>query len=339
MLRCLQLAKNGLGTTYPNPLVGCVIVHNNKIIGEGWHDKAGNPHAEVNAIKNADTTKLPEATLYVNLEPCSHFGKTPPCANLIIEKRLKTVVIGTTDPHEKVAGKGIEMLQKAGIEVIVGVMEEECKILNKRFFTFHEKQRPYVTLKWAETANGLVAPKSRYKQQPVWITNEFSRQWAHQLRAREQAILVGTNTVLEDNPSLTTRDWSGKNPIRVVLDRNLKIPDDASVLDSQSHTLVLSEKRKKNEGNIVYELMDFSTNIAQQLLDTLFSHSIQSLIIEGGSRTLQSFIDTQLWDEAFVFNGPGVFKEGVPAPKFEGKPIEKTQFGDDLMYHFKNFVK
>lgn len=340
MLRCLQLAKNGLGTTYPNPLVGCVIVHNNKIIGEGWHDKAGNPHAEVNAIKSVvDASKLLEATLYVNLEPCSHFGKTPPCANLIIEKRLKTVVIGTTDPHEKVAGKGIEMLQKAGIEVIVGVMEEECKILNKRFFTFHEKQRPYVTLKWAETANGLVAPKSRDKQQPVWITNEFSRQWAHQLRAREQAILVGTNTVLEDNPSLTTRDWSGKNPIRVVLDRNLKIPEDASVLDSQSPTLVLSEKRKKNEGNIVYELIDFSTNIAQQLLDTLFSHSIQSLIVEGGSRTLQSFIDTQLWDEAFVFSGPDVFKEGVPAPKFEGKPIEKIQFGDDLMYHFKNSVK
>ena len=230
MLRCLQLAKNGLGSTYPNPMVGSVIVYEDRIIGEGWHQQAGQPHAEVNAVNSVnDQSLLDKATIYVSLEPCSHFGKTPPCSDLIIAKGIKKVVIGTVDPFAEVAGRGIKKLIDAGCEVLVGVLEQECQQLNKRFFTFHQKKRPYIILKWAESLDGFIAPeaKSRSSREPVWITNSYSKQLVHKWRAEEQSILVGTKTVEADNPSLTTRDWSGKSPTRIVLDRELKISEES----------------------------------------------------------------------------------------------------------------
>ncbi len=339
MLRCIQLAKNGLGTTYPNPLVGSVIVHNDRIIGEGWHYRAGLPHAEVNAIASvSEVDLLKEATIYVSLEPCSHFGKTPPCADLIIESGIKKVVVGSLDPNPKVAGHGIKRLMEAGCEVIVGVLEEACAELNKRFFTFHQKKRPYIFLKWAQTADGFIAPKdeTRDETKPVWITNEFSRQLVHKMRAEEQAILVGTRTVLQDNPSLTVREWAGENPTRIVIDRNLKIPENFSVFDSSSKTIVFNETESKTSKNIDFESMDFSEEIPQQICAALFRRDIQSVIIEGGAKTLQTFINANLWDEAFVFQGKNRFDEGIEAPVFKGVHVSEEKIKDDTLRIFKN---
>jgi diaminohydroxyphosphoribosylaminopyrimidine deaminase / 5-amino-6-(5-phosphoribosylamino)uracil reductase len=232
--RCIELAKNGLGTTYPNPLVGSVIVYNEEIIGEGWHRKSGEPHAEVNAINSVkDKSLLSKSTIYVSLEPCSHFGKTPPCCDLIIANKIPNVVIGTIDPFAKVSGSGIKKLIEAGKNVTIGILEDECKELNKRFFTFHTKKRPYIILKWAESSAGFIAPIFKEKQEPIWITNSFSRQLVHKWRSEEQAILVGTQTVLDDNPKLNTRDWNGQNPIRIILDRTGKISEDYHIKKSK----------------------------------------------------------------------------------------------------------
>ncbi|WP_435373045.1 bifunctional diaminohydroxyphosphoribosylaminopyrimidine deaminase/5-amino-6-(5-phosphoribosylamino)uracil reductase RibD [Aequorivita aurantiaca] len=339
MLRCIQLAKNGLGTTYPNPLVGSLIVHENKIIGEGWHYKSGFPHAEVNAITSvSDVGLLKESTIYVSLEPCSHFGKTPPCADLIIAKGIKKVVIGSTDPNPKVAGRGIKKLMDAGCDVIVGVLDVECNELNKRFFTFHHKKRPYIFLKWAETSDGFIAPKNENREEikPVWITNEFSRQLVHKMRAEEQAILVGTNTVLQDNPSLTVRDWGGENPLRLVIDRNLKIPEDFSVMDGQAKTLVFTEKIASEKENLEFLKIDFSEDIPTQICEALFQRNIQSVIIEGGAKTLQTFIDSNLWDEALVFKSTVSFGEGLSAPALKGKLISQKKIKNDSLQIFIN---
>ncbi|SRX55605.1 Riboflavin biosynthesis protein RibD [Aequorivita sp. CIP111184] len=339
MLRCIQLAKNGLGTTYPNPLVGSVIVHNDIIIGEGWHYKAGQPHAEVNAIKSIENKQLlKEAIIYVSLEPCSHFGKTPPCADLIIEKGIKKVIIGSLDPNPKVAGRGIKKLMEAGCQVIVGVLENECDGLNKRFFTFHHKKRPYIFLKWAQTIDGFIAPKTetRNETKPVWITNEFSRQLVHKMRAEEQAILVGTNTVLQDNPSLTAREWAGENPVRIVIDRDIKIPQDLSVFDTSSKTIIINENENNTSENLDLEKIDFSKDIPQQICEILFRRNIQSVIIEGGAKTLQSFIDANLWDETLVFNGGISFGEGIKAPTFKGMLISDKNIKNDSLRIFKN---
>ena len=240
--RCIELAKNGLGTTYPNPLVGSVIVYNKEIIGEGWHQKAGDGHAEVNAINSVkNKSLLSKATIYVSLEPCSHFGKTPPCCDLIIANDIPNVVIGTIDPFAKVAGNGIKKLLEAEKNVTIGILEDECNELNKRFFTFHTKKRPYIILKWAESQDGFIAPLKREKQESVWITNEFSRQLVHKWRSEEEAILVGTNTVMEDNPTLTVRDWIGTNPIRIVLDQNNRITKEFHIFDNQAKTLSVSK--------------------------------------------------------------------------------------------------
>jgi len=340
MLRCIQLAKNGLGTTYPNPLVGSVIVSNNTVIGEGWHYKAGQPHAEVHAISSVkDKQLLKDATIYVSLEPCSHYGKTPPCADLIIDSKIKKVVIGSTDPNPKVAGLGIQKLIKAGCDVTIGVLEAECNELNKRFFTFHSKRRPYIILKWAETNDGLIAPEETERsleKKPVWITNEFSRQFAHKMRAQEQAILVGTKTVLADNPSLTTRDWEGNNPIRVIIDRNLKIPRDASVFDGTGKTIVITEKKASDVDSIIVETIPFSENLPQQICDVLYTHTIQSVLIEGGTKTLQSFINANLWDEAFIFKGNISFKKGIKAPEFFGRLNSEIKIKEDTVQQFNN---
>lgn len=341
MSRCIQLAKNGLGTTYPNPLVGCVIVHNDKIIGEGWHYKAGQPHAEVNAIASAasNSVLLKDATIYVSLEPCSHFGKTPPCSDLIISKGFKKVVIGSTDPNPLVAGRGIKKLQDAGCEVVSGVLEGECYELNKRFFSFHGKKRPYIFLKWAQTADGFVAPikETRTETKPVWITNKFSRQLVHKMRGVEMAILVGTKTVMDDNPSLTVRDWTGNNPTRLVIDKELKLPSHSSILDGSLKTYVFTaENKAKSNNETQYIQIDFSKEIASQICDALYEKSIQSLIVEGGPKTLQTFIDANLWDEAIVFSGSNNFEDGIAAPFFKGVLISEEQIKEDRLQCFKN---
>lgn len=340
MIRCIELAKNGLGTTYPNPLVGSVIVYNEKIIGEGWHQRAGLPHAEVNAIASVvDKNLLKEATIYVNLEPCNHYGKTPPCSNLIIKNEIKKVVIGCSDPNPKVAGKGIKKLKDAGCEVIENVLHNEAEELNKRFITFQTKNRPYIFLKWAESNDGFIAPLSKKDKKPVWISNKYSRQLAHKLRAEEQAILVGTNTVLEDNPSLTTRDWNGSSPIRVVLDRSLKIPADATIFDGKAKTIIITEQQKNNEAKVIYETVNFFKNLAANICEILYKHNIQSVIIEGGSKTLQTFIDEKLWDEAIVFRGSSSLNQGLEAPKLNGTLASERNIKNDLLFHYKNLNK
>ncbi|WP_111709371.1 bifunctional diaminohydroxyphosphoribosylaminopyrimidine deaminase/5-amino-6-(5-phosphoribosylamino)uracil reductase RibD [Lutibacter citreus] len=339
--RCIELAENGLGTTYPNPMVGSVIVVNNAIIGEGWHKKAGEPHAEVNAINSVkDKSLLKLATIYVSLEPCSHFGKTPPCANLIVNSGIKNVVIGIVDSNSKVSGKGVKYLKDNGCKVEVGVLEDECYSLNKRFFTFHNKKRPFVILKWAETKDGFI-DKFRddiAENTPNWISNEYSQQFVHKMRAEEQAILVGTKTALNDNPSLTVRSWSGENPIRVVLDRSLKIPRDYNLLSDGIKTIVFSEVKHiiDSNGNVIFERIDFKNNVPQQICKVLFKYEIQSVIIEGGKQTLQSFIDTNLWDEAFVFTGDVLFNKGLNAPIIKKSSSEINKIGNDLLTYFTN---
>lgn len=337
MHRCIQLAKNGLGTTYPNPLVGSLIVHNTKIIGEGWHFQAGQPHAEVNAINSVSAISLfSEATLYVSLEPCSHFGKTPPCADLIISNGIKKVVIGTTDPNPKVAGQGIKKLLEAGCDVVVGVLEAECNELNKRFFTFQQKKRPYIILKWAQSSDGFIAPEKRTEQKPVWITNAFSRQLAHKLRSQEQAILVGTNTVRADNPTLTTRSWYGTTPIRTILDSNLSLSHDLNIFNDQAPTLILTERKQDNTKHITFETVDFTKELPQHICTILYQKMIQSMIIEGGTQTLQTFIDANLWDEALLFEGAPAFVNGLKAPTIAGKLVKTTPIVTDLLFQYKN---
>ena len=344
MQRCLQIAKKGIGTTRPNPAVGAVVVLNDKIIGEGYTSTYGGNHAEVNAIKAVkDTSQLKKATIYVTLEPCAHFGKTPPCADLIVKHQIKNVVIGCVDTNSLVAGKGIERLKNSGINVVVGVLERECFKHHKRFFTVQNKIRPYIILKWAETKNGFIAPQKRDTIAPVWITNQYSQQLVHKWRSEEHAILVGTNTVIEDNPKLTVRSWSGNNPIRIVLDKNLRISKKASVFDESAKTIVFTEKGKMKKEDffgqkreLFIETIDFSKNIAQQIFDVLFKYQIQSVIIEGGSNTLQTFIDENLWDEARIFTGENEFVDGLKAPTISGKFVSEKAIKKDVLKIISN---
>ena len=340
MKRCIELAKNGLGTTYPNPLVGSVIVHNGKIIGEGWHKKAGEPHAEVHAVNSVkDKSLLKEATIYVSLEPCSHFGKTPPCCDLIIANKIPNVVIGTIDPFAKVAGNGIKKLVESGKNVTIGILEDECNELNKRFFTFHQKKRPYIILKWAETADGFIAPISKTEKSPVWITNSYSRQLVHKWRTEEQAILVGTNTVLEDNPKLDARDFKGNNPIRIVWDKSNKITEEFHIKNGIIPTFFLTESKNLTEKqNIYYKNTIFDTLLAKKTLDILYEENIQSVIVEGGSQTLQTFIDANLWDEARVFVSETNFNVGIIAPKLpKSRILTSLLLEKDQLKLFRNY--
>lgn len=332
MNRCIQIASNGLGSTYPNPMVGAVLVHENEIIGEGWHHSSGNPHAEVNAINNVKNKSLiPYSTLYVSLEPCSHFGKTPPCSLLVIEKKIKKVVVGTIDNNPKVAGKGIEMLQNNGIEVIVGVCEEECKTLNKRFFTFHDKKRPYIILKWAKSKDNFISPNQKNNQSPFWISNEYSRVLTHKWRTEEQAILVGTQTVLNDNPTLDARLWKGNNPLRVVIDANDVIDEGFNVKNNLAPTLIFTKRIKENKDNISYVNYSNEDNLCELILETLYQKGIQSLIIEGGSITLQHFINQNLWDEARIFEGNIFLNSGTKSPEISGKIISSQTIKEDQL--------
>jgi diaminohydroxyphosphoribosylaminopyrimidine deaminase/5-amino-6-(5-phosphoribosylamino)uracil reductase len=336
--RCIELAKNGLGTTYPNPLVGCVIVFENTIIGEGWHKKSGEAHAEVIAIESVKNKELlSSSTLYVSLEPCSHFGKTPPCADLILKYKIPNVVIGTIDPNSKVAGKGIQKLKESGVNVTFGILEKEGNELNKRFFTFHKKSRPYIILKWAESSDGFISPKNKKEQKPVWISNEYSRQLVHKWRSEEQAILVGTQTIIDDNPSLTVREWVGNNPIRVVIDKENRIDSSYNVFDNQAKTIVFSNKEVTSVADqIQYIKIDFDKNPIQAIVDKLFENNFQSIIIEGGRKTIQSFIDANLWDEASVFIGEINLNDGTKAPIINSKNFKKEHLKNDLLLTYRN---
>ena len=344
ILRCLELAKNGIGTTRPNPSVGAVIVLNDVIIGEGFTSAYGGNHAEVNAINSIkDVSTLKKATLYVTLEPCSHFGKTPPCADLIVKHQIKNVVIGCVDANSLVSGKGIERLKKSGCNVTVGVLEKECLEHHKRFFTVQEKKRPYIILKWAETADGFIAPENKSTISPVWISNQYSQQLVHKWRSEEHAILVGTNTVIADNPKLNVRSWSGNNPVRIVLDKSLRIPLNANVFDGSVKTIVMTEEGKRKEIRhykqseaIFFEQIDFSVPIAAQICKVLYRHKIQSVIIEGGAQTLQLFIDAGLWDEARVFIGIAKFEKGVKAPRFSNNSATKENIQGNILNRYLN---
>ena len=324
MRRCLTLAKKGLGSTRPNPMVGCVIVHNNLIIGEGCTSPYGGDHAEVNAIMSVKNKELlPNATLYVSLEPCSHHGKTPPCSDLIVAHKIKEVIVGVIDDNSLVSGKGIEHLKNSGCKVSVGILEKECRELNKRFFTFHNKKRPYVILKWAETRDGFIdiIREERSEKNPNWISNKVSQQLVHKWRSEEQSILVGTNTVINDNPRLNVRRWVGENPIRLILDNSLRIPHDFHVFDGSVQTIVFTSSKfmfEKAKENIILEYIDYAKSIPQQICDKLYEKNIQSVIIEGGAQILQSFIYDKLWDEARIFIGNCSFGRGLKAPRIAG---------------------
>lgn len=339
MQRCLQLASVGLGNTYSNPMVGSVIVCDGKIIGEGFHHKAGEPHAEVNAVNSVkDRSLLSKSTLYVNLEPCAHYGKTPPCAKLIIDNKIPHVVIGCVDSFSEVSGKGIEMMEKVGTKVQVGVLEQESLALNQRFFTFHNKKRPYVILKWAQTQDGLIDIDRSAQNfgQPTWISNNHARQVVHKWRSEEQAILVGTETAIKDNPSLTVRDWKGKNPTRILIDKSGRVPSQHHILDKSVNTIVFTDTKVKSTPNCNFVNINFNEDIIPQILNTLYDNGLQSVIIEGGRKVLQSFIDSNLWDEAKVFIGDKWFKKGTPAPVINRAPLSSQQVGNSQLHYFRN---
>ncbi|WP_439181820.1 bifunctional diaminohydroxyphosphoribosylaminopyrimidine deaminase/5-amino-6-(5-phosphoribosylamino)uracil reductase RibD [Carboxylicivirga taeanensis] len=339
MQRCLQLAKMAEGNTYPNPMVGSVIVYNGKIIGEGYHRKAGEPHAEVNAVNSVkDKSLLRHSTLYVNLEPCAHYGKTPPCSKLIIDNEIPSVVIGCIDSFSEVAGKGVEMMRRAGVEVKVGVLEDESLELNRRFFTFHNKQRPYIILKWAETLDGFIDIDRTDEQlgRPTWITNEWARRAVHKQRASEQAILIGTHTALKDNPSLTLRDWAGEQPLRCVIDKRCQLDGSKQLLDGESPTVVYNLLRDSRTPNLEYVKLSNEGDFIDQILKDLWQRNIQSLIVEGGSTTLSTFIETSLWDEAYRYIGHVFFKSGVKAPPLNAKISNQEKFGSSELLVYRN---
>lgn len=336
MQRCLDLALLGIGNVAPNPMVGCVIVHNGTIIGEGYHEKYGQAHAEVNAIGSVKNPELlKESTLYVSLEPCAHFGKTPPCSDLIIEKQIPRVVVGTVDPFAEVAGKGIEKMRKAGIELEVGLLEKKCRTLNRRFFKFHEKKRPYIILKWAQTLDGFIDTDRTETVHPTWITNALAKRLVHKQRSEESAILIGTNTAQYDNPALTVREWSGTQPIRMVIDRVGRLDPGLQIFDRQCPTWVFTSAEKTSSENLEYIRLNFDQNILPQMMDELYRRNILSVIVEGGSKLLNSFIEMNLWDEAFVYTGNQFFGKGVAAPHISGKTLAYRKLDDCKLHVLK----
>lgn len=337
MQRCLTIASQGLGQVAPNPMVGCVVVYQDKIISEGYHQVYGGMHAEPNALKGVDETLLKKCTLYVNLEPCSHHGKTPPCADLIISKGIKKVFVGNLDTNPLVAGKGIKKLQDAGIAVEYGILNEACRELNKRFFTFHEKKRPYIILKWAQSNDGFISqdPLSVLKEDN-WITGAESKQLVHQWRTQEQAILVGYNTALLDNPVLTARLANGKNPLRIVIDKELALPKHLAIFNEDAETLVFNSKESTQKNNVHYVKINFN-HLLTEMMSYLFTKNISSVIIEGGTKTLSQFIEQNLWDEARVFVNPQKnFVKGLKAPVISLSQASKQLVGTDELYIFKN---
>lgn len=340
MQRCIDLARGGLGRVAPNPMVGAVVVHNKIIIGEGYHQAYGGAHAEVHAIDLVkDQWKLREATMYVSLEPCCHQGKTPPCTDLILEHKIPRVVVGAVDPFDEVAGKGIARLRSRGCEVKVGVLKEACRELNKRFFTFHEKKRPYIILKWAQTTDGFIDMDRMPGaiNRPTWITSEKLRMLVHKWRTQEPVIMVGTQTALRDNPKLNVRNWHGANPLRIVLDQDLALPANLALLDDSQKTVIINEKTEKTRGDTQYWKINFDELLLDKLLGRLYQENCQSVIVEGGRQLLQSFIDKQLWDEARIFTGSHFFGRGTEAPRIESPGnMTEAHIGKECFYYFRN---
>jgi diaminohydroxyphosphoribosylaminopyrimidine deaminase/5-amino-6-(5-phosphoribosylamino)uracil reductase len=340
--RCIQLAKNGLCYAAPNPMVGAVIVHNDTIIGEGYHIRCGEAHAEVNAIRSVkDESLLKDSTIYVSLEPCSHYGKTPPCADLIINKGIPRVVVGCQDPFALVAGRGIQKMRDAGIEVKVGVLEEECRQLIRRFITFHTEKRPFITLKWAESADGYI-DLYRTGGQPYIFSSPLSSMLVHKRRAEHSAILVGRRTALLDNPSLTVRNWHGKSPVRLVIDKNLTLPKHLSLFDGSTRTLVFTQREDTpNLFQVEFIQLDFNRDILSQIFEVLYQEKLQTLMVEGGSILLQSFIDSGCWDEAYIEHSSDYLKDGIKAPKLTGEYdfLTEEHFGRNIGYAIRKASK
>ena len=337
MKRCLELAQKAKGHTAPNPMVGAVLVHNDQVLAEGWHHYYGADHAEVNCLKNlpeADKHLIPECTMYVNLEPCAHYGITPPCANRIVEEKIKEVVIANKDPFEKVSGKGIEILTAGGVIVRIGVLEQEGLWVNRRFFCFHKQHRPYVILKWAQTKEGFVAPADKSR---IQITGADSQQLVHKWRTEEAAIIVGYNTALNDNPQLTARLWQGKQPLRIALDRNFQLPATHHLFDNAAATWIINEQREMLYGNVHSVRLPFDNTLLSQLMHRLYEAKILSVIVEGGAALLYSFINQGLWDEARIFTGTTTIKDGIPAPLLQNETSAfESAIGEDKLQLFVN---
>lgn len=340
MFRCIELARKGAGLVAPNPMVGAVLVQDDRIIGEGWHQRYGEAHAEVGAIGLATqsglTNSTSNTTLYVSLEPCAHFGKTPPCADLIIRTGIPKVVIGCRDPFEAVNGKGIEKLKAAGIEVVEGVLEKECRELNKRFFSFHEKKRPYVILKWAQTADGFMAAEAGSPR--LLITNEYSNRQVHQWRSEEAGILVGTNTALIDDPELTNRLWTGPSPVRLVLDLDMRLPTSLKLFNREQKTIVFNGVKEEEQPNLIYYRLEKNKSLISQLMDALYKLRIQSVLVEGGRHLLNSFIQEGAWDEArIITNTKMKTGNGLAAPALiNSQLISREAFLTDELFTWKN---
>jgi diaminohydroxyphosphoribosylaminopyrimidine deaminase/5-amino-6-(5-phosphoribosylamino)uracil reductase len=338
MERCLQLARLGAGAVAPNPMVGAVLVHNGMIVGEGYHKKFGEAHAEVNCIASVDERQkdlIASSTLYVSLEPCVHYGKTPPCTDLIIKNKIPRVVIACRDVFEQVAGKGIEKLEDAGIQVTTGVLEKESVDLNKRFFTFHQKKRPYIILKWAQSNDGKIAPASKER---TFISNQFTNRIVHKWRSEEAAIMIGTNTALQDDPLLTTRLWKGNSPARIVIDLSLRLPSSLKIFDKKIKTILFNQTKAAKEENLIYYKLGGGNNL-REIMNALYVMNIQSILIEGGSKLLNSFIDQDLWDEArIITNQQMTIGEGISAPELNQNNVVnvETYFSDTITYVFHN---
>lgn len=337
MRRCIQLARLGAGNVAPNPMVGSVLVHNGMIIGEGYHEQYGQDHAEVNcvrqAIANGHENLLSSATIYVSLEPCAHYGKTPPCADMIIHHKIPKVVVGCRDPFKEVDGKGIEKLEKAGVEVITGVLEEECRDLNEPFFTFHTQHRPYIILKWAQTSDGKIGTMG----QRLLISNEYSNRLVHKWRSEVQAILVGTNTAMLDDPELTTRLWPGKSPIRLVVDMDLRLPNSLKIFNCASRTIIFNKHKHEEDSGVEYYQVSEDTSLVPQILNGLRLLGIQSVLVEGGALLLQSFIDEMMWDEIrLIENTALTAANGLPAPMIkQAGQVSEIALKEDRIYFFK----
>jgi diaminohydroxyphosphoribosylaminopyrimidine deaminase/5-amino-6-(5-phosphoribosylamino)uracil reductase len=337
MKRCFELAQRGKGYTSPNPMVGAVLVHNGRILAEGWHHNYGQDHAEVDCLYKvtyADKHLIPESTMYVSLEPCAHHGKTPPCAQRLVQEGIKTVVIANNDPFDQVNGKGVVILTAAGIEVETGLLENEGLWVNRRFFCFHKQQRPYIILKWAQTQDGYTAPADKTRFQ---ITNNHSQQLVHKWRTEESAIIVGTTTALNDNPQLTARLWEGKQPLRIVLDRKLAIPPGNAIYNNNAPTWIINELKDETTGNIQFVKATFDGSLLDTILEKLYHQKTLSLTVEGGTQLLNSFISLGLWDEARIFTGNKLLKYGIAAPLLQHSvKALSTHIGDDSLKVFVN---
>jgi diaminohydroxyphosphoribosylaminopyrimidine deaminase / 5-amino-6-(5-phosphoribosylamino)uracil reductase len=337
--RCIELAQLGAGNVAPNPLVGAVLVYKDKIIGEGFHEKYGEAHAEVNCINSVakeNINLISKSILYVSLEPCTHFGKTPPCVDLILKHNIEYVVIGCSDSFEKVNGAGIEKLKAAGVKVEIGILEKECVKLNRQFFTFHTKKRPYIMLKWAQANDGFIAAENG---SPIKISSNFTNKYVHKLRAEMAAILVGKNTVQKDNPSLTTRLWNGKNPVRIIIDSNLELENNFNVFNDETTTIIINKKKDETIGNIIFYKVTEDTSITEAIIAYLYKLKINAVIIEGGATTIQYFIDANLWDEAIIITNKNLeIKSGISSPQIKNDILLYSEniFADKIDFYKQN---